>query len=162
MKVKLIVAYCKGRGIGHKDHIPWDHPEDLRYFSKKTKGKGNNAIIMGKTTYASIGRPLPGRCNIILSSTFNNPALYIGRSLEDAIEHCRQEEFTDAWIIGGLGITSKYLIILCIITILLLIILEQYNKKCILSNEEWCIFTKQVAPIAVLFYIAKLFYNLSE
>lgn len=65
-------------------------------------------------------------------------------------------------IIGGLGITSKYLIILCIITILLLIILEQYNKKCILSNEEWCIFTKQVAPIAVLFYIAKLFYNLSE
>ena len=44
---------------------------------------------MGKTTYASIGRPLPGRRNIILSSTFNNPALYIGRSLKDAIEHCR-------------------------------------------------------------------------
>ena len=65
-------------------------------------------------------------------------------------------------IIGGLGITSKYLIILCIITILLLIILEQYNKKCILSHEEWSIFTKQVAPIAVLFYMAKLFYNLSE
>ena len=43
-------------------------------------------------------------------------------------------------IIGGLGITSKYLIILCIITILLLIILEQYNKKCILSNDEWCKF----------------------
>ena len=101
MKVKLIVAYCKGRGIGHKGHIPWHHPEDLRYFSKKTKGSGNNAIIMGKTTYASIGRPLPGRRNIILSSTFNNPALYIGRSLEGAIEHCRQEKFTDAWIIGG-------------------------------------------------------------
>lgn len=101
MKVKLIVAYCKGRGIGHKGHIPWDHPEDLQYFSKKTKGKGNNAIIMGKMTYASIGRPLPGRYNIILSSTFNNRALLISRSLEAAIAHCQQEKFTNVWIIGG-------------------------------------------------------------
>ena len=101
MKIKLIVAYCKDRGIGHKGHIPWNHPEDLRYFSKKTKGNGNNAIIMGKTTYASIGRPLPGRRNIILSSTFNNPALYIGRTLEAAIAHCQQDKFTDVWIIGG-------------------------------------------------------------
>ena len=109
MKVKLIVAYCKGRGIGNKGHIPWHHPDDLRYFSKKTKGSGNNAIIMGKTTYASIGRPLPGRCNIILSSTFNNPALYIGRSLEDAIEYCLEEDFTDVWIIGGESIYREAL-----------------------------------------------------
>ena len=101
MKVKLIVAYCKGRGIGHKGYIPWNHPEDLRYFSEKTKGNGNNAIIMGKTTYASIGRLLTKRCNIILSSTFNNPALFISRSLEAAIAYCQQEKFTNVWIIGG-------------------------------------------------------------
>ena len=101
MKVKLIVAYCKGRGIGHKGHIPWDHPEDLLYFSKKTKGTGNNAIIMGKMTYASIGRPLPGRYNIILSSTFTNRALHVYRNLEWALTYCRQQDFTTAWIIGG-------------------------------------------------------------
>jgi hypothetical protein len=65
-------------------------------------------------------------------------------------------------IISGIGLNSIYLLALCIFAIIVLIILEQYNKKCILSNEEWCIFTKQVASIAVLFYIAKLFYNLSE
>lgn len=56
---------------------------------------------MGKMTYASIGRPLPERYNIILSSTFNNPALFISRSLEAAIAHCQQEKFTNVWIIGG-------------------------------------------------------------
>tara|TARA_A100001015_G_scaffold7641_1_gene9466 strand:+ start:4278 stop:4793 length:516 start_codon:yes stop_codon:yes gene_type:complete len=101
MKIKLIVAYCKGNGIGHKGCIPWHHSEDLKYFSKKTKGMGNNAIIMGKTTYESIGRTLPKRYNIILSSTFNNPALNINRSLEDAIKYCEQKKFTEVWIIGG-------------------------------------------------------------
>ena len=65
-------------------------------------------------------------------------------------------------VLSGLGLHSVYLIVLCILTILGLILLEQYNKKCILTGDEWCAFNKQSASIAIPVYMAKLFYNLSE
>ena len=101
MKIKLIVAQCRNKGIGKDGHIPWEHPEDLKYFYKMTRGNGNNSIIMGKYTYQSIGRPLPNRENIVLSSTFNNPAVHIQRSLENAIKASRTLDIETAWIIGG-------------------------------------------------------------
>lgn len=99
--IKLIVAHCKNRGIGYKNRIPWNHPYDLRYFAKVTKGAGNNAIIMGANTYRSIGRTLPNRHNIILSSTLKNPALNIFTSLEDALHSCKLLKLDTIWIIGG-------------------------------------------------------------
>ena len=65
-------------------------------------------------------------------------------------------------VLSGFGLHSVYLIVLCILTILGLILLEQYNKKCILTGNEWCAFNKQSAPIAIPVYMAKLFYNLSK
>ena len=65
-------------------------------------------------------------------------------------------------IISGIGLNSIYLLALCIFAIIVLIILEQYNKKCILTGDEWCAFNKRSAPIAIPIYMAKLFYNLSE
>ena len=65
-------------------------------------------------------------------------------------------------IISGIGLNSIYLLALCIFAIIVLIILEQYNKKCILTGDEWCTFNKRSAPIAILVYMAKLFYNLSK
>lgn len=99
--IKLIVAHCKNRGIGYKNSIPWNHPADLRYFAKVTKGSGNNAIIMGANTYRSIGRTLPNRHNIILSSTLKNPSLTIFTSLEDALHSCKLLKMETIWIIGG-------------------------------------------------------------
>ena len=99
--IKLIVAHCKNRGIGYKNSIPWNHPSDLTYFAKMTKGSGNNAIIMGANTYRSIGRTLPKRHNIILSSTLINPSLNIFTSLEDAIHSCNLLKMETIWIIGG-------------------------------------------------------------
>ena len=55
MQFKIIVAVCKNNGIGYKQDLPWKIKEDLRYFSKTTKGNGNNAIVMGKNTWLSIG-----------------------------------------------------------------------------------------------------------
>ena len=70
MKFNLIVAMCNNRGIGLNGNLPWNIKEDLQYFSKLTKGNGNNAVIMGSNTYNSLNKVdgLPGRDNLILSS----------------------------------------------------------------------------------------------
>ena len=74
MNFKIIVAATKKFGIGFKNKLPWRVPEDLKHFSKTTIGKGNNAIIMGRNTWESIGsKPLPKRHNIIVSSTIEKP-----------------------------------------------------------------------------------------
>ena len=99
--IKLIVAHCKNRGIGYKNSIPWNHPSDLKYFAKVTKGTGNNAIIMGANTYRSIGRTLPYRHNIILSNTLKDPSINIFTSLEEAIQSCKSLNLETIWIIGG-------------------------------------------------------------
>ena len=68
MKYCMIVAIDKENGIGKQNSLPWHIPEDLKYFAKLTKGKGNNAVIMGRKTYESIGKPLPNRLNIIITT----------------------------------------------------------------------------------------------
>jgi dihydrofolate reductase len=64
--ISIIAAMTSARVIGSQQGLPWHLPEDLRLFKSKTMGK---TIIMGRKTYQSIGRPLPGRQNIVLSRT---------------------------------------------------------------------------------------------
>lgn len=64
MKLAMIVAMAKNNVIGLDNDMPWHLPADLQWFKKTTLG---SPIIMGRKTYESIGRPLPGRLNIILS-----------------------------------------------------------------------------------------------
>ena len=64
MKKCLIVAVAENNGIGVKGALPWHLPGDLKYFKETTRGY---PVIMGRTTYFSIGRPLPGRLNIVLN-----------------------------------------------------------------------------------------------
>jgi dihydrofolate reductase len=65
MDLALIVAYAvPGRVIGDGERMPWHHPADLRHFRALTTG---HAVIMGRKTWASIGRPLPKRRNLVLS-----------------------------------------------------------------------------------------------
>ncbi|TDQ38255.1 dihydrofolate reductase [Thiopseudomonas denitrificans] len=60
----LIVAATRNRVIGRDNAMPWHLPEDLRYFKARTLGK---PVIMGRKTWESLGRPLPGRLNIVVS-----------------------------------------------------------------------------------------------
>ena len=111
MNINVIVAMShSNRGIGFKNNIPWHIPDDLKRFSKLTKGDGNNAIIMGRKTWESLPlRPLPKRQNIILSKQlldnnyeiklFDNE-LYFS-NLNDAIENCKLKDINTVWIIGG-------------------------------------------------------------
>lgn len=64
MMISLIVAMAENRVIGKDNELPWHLPDDLKWFKKSTLGK---PIIMGRKTWESIGRPLPGRRNIVVS-----------------------------------------------------------------------------------------------
>jgi dihydrofolate reductase len=64
MRLSLIVAAAENGVIGRNNALPWHLPEDLRNFKRITMGK---PIVMGRKTYESIGRPLPGRTNIVIS-----------------------------------------------------------------------------------------------
>jgi len=108
--MKLIVALDKNNGIGFENKLPWNHKCDLKYFSKLTKGSNNNnCIIMGKNTYLSIGRPLPNRNNIVLSTTLNDDNITIFHSLDLLLEYLNNHAFDDIWVIGGLQIYNLFL-----------------------------------------------------
>ena len=64
MRISLIVAVSQNNVIGRDNQLPWHLPEDLQYFKAVTMGK---PLIMGRKTFESIGRPLPGRANIVIT-----------------------------------------------------------------------------------------------
>jgi dihydrofolate reductase len=74
LRFKLIAAMCSNGGIGYKGGLPWPHcKSDMAHFAQRTTGAGNNAVIMGRTTWDSIPmRPLKRRANLILSSHNGN------------------------------------------------------------------------------------------
>ncbi len=96
--ISLIVAMANNRVIGKDNQMPWHLPADLAHFKAVTMGK---PIIMGRKTYESIGRPLPGRKNIILSS---NPDYRVEgcqsvSSFEEAL--ALVENVEEVMVIGG-------------------------------------------------------------
>ena len=73
--MNLIVAYCRNRGIGFQNKLPWKLSQDMNRFKNLTIGNGNNAVVMGKNTWESLPqkyKPLPKRANIVLSTKYDN------------------------------------------------------------------------------------------
>jgi dihydrofolate reductase len=118
MNYKLIVAMSNDGGIGKDGSLPWKIKEDLAFFSKTTKGEKNNAIIMGKNTWKSLGeKHLPFRDNYILSSTLIIDKEISGNvvksfqnveSLDAHIETINRK-YDDIWVIGGAEVYKQYL-----------------------------------------------------
>jgi Dihydrofolate reductase len=75
--VSLIVAYDRARGIGRGNRLPWRLPAEMQHFKRTTMGK---PIVMGRRTFESIGRALPGRRNIVITR---------GMSAVDGVEQAR-------------------------------------------------------------------------
>lgn len=115
MLVNLIVALDKNNGIGINNKIPWHFSEDMIYFKNHTKGAGNNAIIMGKNTYLSIGKRLPHRDNIVLSTTLslnhdiNNYKVFYCRNIQELEELLFKQNYDEVWVIGGTSIYEQFL-----------------------------------------------------
>lgn len=99
MSLSIIVAATEDWVIGDNNRLPWEIPEDLKHFKKTTK---NHAIIMGRKTYESIGRPLPKRFNIIVTrqEDYDAPGCFIVNSLDKAIDVAQQLD-PNPFIIGG-------------------------------------------------------------
>jgi dihydrofolate reductase len=107
MNVALIVAAAKNDVIGCDNKLPWHLPADLKYFKTNTLGK---PIIMGRKTFESIGRPLPGRANIVVTRSHNidfGESVLIAHSLEQALQLAEKVILSlvnppeEAMVIGG-------------------------------------------------------------
>ena len=95
--ITLIAAMGKNRAIGLDGRMPWHLPAELQHFKRATMGK---TIVMGRKTWQGIGRPLPGRQNIVISrnSTFIAAGAELADSLKGAVEMSQAEE---VMVIGG-------------------------------------------------------------
>lgn len=104
MTLSIVVAMAQNNVIGHAGGLPWHLSSDLKRFKALTLGK---PILMGRKCYESIGRPLPGRPNIVLSHAldFAPPGVIIAHSLEAGLERARIEAkrlaINEIAIIGG-------------------------------------------------------------
>lgn len=103
-RLALIVAVADNGVIGRDNGLPWHLPEDLRYFRRVTMGK---PIVMGRKTYESIGRALPGRSNIVISRDrqFAPDGVLLAASLDEALALAGQladeQGVGEAVVIGG-------------------------------------------------------------
>ena len=99
MLISLIAAMASNRVIGQKGDIPWKIPGEQKMFKEITMG---HTVIMGRKTYESLGRPLPGRTNIVITRQTNYQAsnCIIAHDLDDALDACSPEE-NEAFICGG-------------------------------------------------------------
>ena len=98
----------EGRVIGKEGGMPWHLPADLKFFKSITMGK---PIIMGRSTYESIGRPLPGRTNIVITrnTDFQAEGCRLAHSVDEALAMAQEESAEEAMIIGGGGIYEQTL-----------------------------------------------------
>ena len=97
----IIVAIARNGVIGRNGLLPWHLPSDLKHFKKTTM---DYPIVMGRKTFESIGKPLPGRDNIVLTrdTSLSLPGCIVVHSIEDALENCKDKE--KVFIIGGADI----------------------------------------------------------
>lgn len=106
MQLSLIVAYAQNNVIGRDNTLPWKLPSDLAHFKRTTLG---HPIIMGRKTWESLGRPLPGRRNIVISRNprYEAPGAQCVNTLALAIEAVQDAE--QAFVIGGAQIYQEAL-----------------------------------------------------
>jgi dihydrofolate reductase len=100
----IIVAVDQENGFSKNGKIPWNLKKDLKYFrdiTTQSKPNQQNVVIMGRVTYESIGKPLPNRLNIVLTSQ-SIPGVICCKTLKDAIQLCKDNKTVDKmFIIGG-------------------------------------------------------------
>ena len=108
MLISIIAAMGRNRAIGYKNTLPWRLPADLQRFKQLTLG---HHILMGRKTYESIGRPLPGRTSIIITRqpNFQAEGCLIAHSLDEAITLAQSRGEQEVFIIGGAEIYAQAL-----------------------------------------------------
>ncbi|WP_394808483.1 dihydrofolate reductase [Nitrosomonas sp.] len=102
LRLSLLVAMARNRVIGRNNKLPWHLSADLKHFKFLTMGQ---TILMGRKTYESIGKPLPGRINIIITrqAGYEVPGAIVVNSIDDALLMCEKNRSINGenFIIGG-------------------------------------------------------------
>ena len=112
MIVSAIVAVGRNNVIGKDNEIPWYLPADLKYFKRRTL---NHHIIMGRKSFESIGRPLPGRTNIVISRDPTRPVagarlvFSLAQALQQAREVAAADGVDEVMVIGGAEVYAQVL-----------------------------------------------------
>lgn len=106
MHVSLIVAVSSNNVIGKDNKLPWHLPADLKYFKNTTWAM---PIIMGRKTFESIGKPLPGRTNIVITRNkdWKAEGAEVVHSIDEARKLAEQHDVKEIFIIGGAGIFNS-------------------------------------------------------
>jgi dihydrofolate reductase len=106
MSISILVAMAQNRTIGVNNTLPWRCPEDLKHFKALTMG---HHMIMGRKTFDSIGKPLPGRTTVVVTRDRNLKieGCLIAHSLQDAIAACAND--SEVFIVGGAEIYAQSL-----------------------------------------------------
>jgi len=106
--ISLLLAADENNVIGKDNSLPWHLPNDLKYFKNLTWGM---PILMGRKTYESIGKPLPGRQNIVITrnENFKADGVAVVRSVETAIDIANDSDIKEIFIIGGAEIFNTIL-----------------------------------------------------
>ncbi|MFM2409040.1 MAG: dihydrofolate reductase [Pseudomonadota bacterium] len=106
MSLSLIVAMASNRTIGINNTLPWRCPEDLKHFKALTMG---HHMIMGRKTFDSIGKPLPGRTTVVISrdSALKIEGCLVANSVDQAIAMCGDD--SEIFVVGGAEIYAQTL-----------------------------------------------------
>ena len=100
MRVTLIAALAKGRVLGRDGEIPWRLPADLRRFQQRTMG---HHLVVGRRTWESIGRPLPGRRMVVVTrqTGYRAPGARVVGSLDEALRVAEAAGESEVFVAGG-------------------------------------------------------------
>ncbi|MCE7065586.1 dihydrofolate reductase [Dyadobacter sp. CY326] len=100
MQISIIVAVSKNGVIGKDNQLLWRLPDDLKRFKQLTLG---HPMIMGRKTFESIGKALPGRTSIVITrkDDFNADGIVVAHSLLEALRIAEESETSEAFVVGG-------------------------------------------------------------
>ena len=110
MLLSAITAAAENNVIGKDNRLPWHLPADMRYFKATTMG---HAVILGRKTFDSFGKALPGRTNIVITrGTLALPGAVVVHSVGEALARAREIEARETFVLGGAQIYAETLPIL--------------------------------------------------
>lgn len=111
MNISMIVACDNNNNIGKNGKLPWRHlKEDMALFKKMTSAGKTPAVVMGRKTWESIHKPLPGRVNIVISNTINNiDGAIVATSADNAVRLAKLAGVDNLWVIGGEKVYNDFM-----------------------------------------------------
>jgi len=150
IKISIVVGVAQNGVIGFEGAMPWRLSTDLKRFKSITMGK---PMIMGRKTYESIGRPLPGRLNVVVSrSGYAAQGIEIAGSLNQAVAKSKkwalEHEAEEICVIGGGDMYRQSLSFadrLCITHVLAEP--DGDTKFPEIDEEHWCVLSREVIPM---------------